>query len=248
MRGRRRGYRLYRARHRRRSRPLALIRLLILLLLVYVVVSSMLVSSVRIGSISMEPTLTLGERLVVSPLATGARVPFTNRRLPGVWKPQRGALVVIRPPYYEASALTAVFEPVVGFFSLRHATVDQSRRSELQNHLLVRRIVGMPGDTVKMQDFVLRIKPEGASAFSTELELAEHAYNITYAPLPEGWSTGLPLAGNLPEILLAEDEYFVLGDNRSVSSDSTFWGPVPAENLAAGVLFRYWPLKRFGRP
>lgn len=46
------------------------------------------------------------------------------------------------------------------------------------------------------------------------------------------------------KIILAENEYFVLGDNKSASSDSRIWGPVP-ENLIVGrTLIRLWPVTK----
>ena len=49
-------------------------------------------------------------------------------------------------------------------------------------------------------------------------------------------------------LTLADDEYFVLGDNRMVSLDSRDpdLGPIKAEDIAGHVILRIWPLKKFG--
>jgi len=46
---------------------------------------------------------------------------------------------------------------------------------------------------------------------------------------------------NMNPILVPEDTYFVLGDNRDVSSDSRNWGVVPLDNIVGKVWLRYWP-------
>ena len=48
------------------------------------------------------------------------------------------------------------------------------------------------------------------------------------------------------ETVLGENEYFVLGDNRSQSHDSRHFGPVPIGNILQKVLFRYFPLRKAG--
>jgi signal peptidase I len=45
-----------------------------------------------------------------------------------------------------------------------------------------------------------------------------------------------------------QGDYFMLGDNRGGSCDSRSWGAVPRANLIGPVVFRYWPLSRFGLP
>jgi signal peptidase I len=48
------------------------------------------------------------------------------------------------------------------------------------------------------------------------------------------------------EITVSEDKYFVLGDNRSYSSDSREWGFVSKSDIIGESFFVYWPLKSFG--
>lgn len=48
-------------------------------------------------------------------------------------------------------------------------------------------------------------------------------------------------------LTLDEDEYYVLGDNRSSSADSRRWGPLPRENIVGRVFIRAWPLASLGK-
>jgi signal peptidase I len=91
----------------------------------------------------------------------------------------------------------------------------------------IKRIVGLPGETVEIKDGRVMIVIDGQ-----KLEvLDESSYLPAY----------LLTAGNLT-MSLGQDEYFVLGDNRSVSSDSRRWGIVPKEDIIGRVYFRAWPI------
>ena len=89
----------------------------------------------------------------------------------------------------------------------------------------IKRIVGLPGETVEIKDS--RVFVQGAA-------LDESVY------LPEGRVT----LGNL-KVELGQEEYFVLGDNRSASSDSRQWGILPRENIIGFVWIRAWPFDAF---
>ena len=49
------------------------------------------------------------------------------------------------------------------------------------------------------------------------------------------------------ERVVPKDDYFVLGDHRSSSSDSRSWGWVPRQNIHGKAVFIYWPLDKAGR-
>ncbi len=56
---------------------------------------------------------------------------------------------------------------------------------------------------------------------------------------------GLP-GDKINNTTLSSDEYYVLGDNTTASSDSRFWGPVKSNLIIGRVILRLWPLNSLG--
>lgn len=95
----------------------------------------------------------------------------------------------------------------------------------------IKRIIGLPEETVDISDGEITIAKDGAI-----VPLDESAY----LSLPFGTSGSVHLT-------LKDNEYFVLGDNRAVSFDSRRWGPLPRNMIVGRVLFRAWPFTVFGK-
>lgn len=90
----------------------------------------------------------------------------------------------------------------------------------------VKRIVGLPGDTITIR---------GTTVIVDGVTL-----NETYVA-PQ--NQGNPFAAkNITNWKVPPNDYFVLGDNREVSSDSRDWGYVPAKNIIGRAALVYWPL------
>ncbi len=86
----------------------------------------------------------------------------------------------------------------------------------------VKRVIGVPGDTVTITDSGI-VSVDG-------VKLTEpYTNDLTNIYGPETWK-------------LTAGEYFVLGDNRGDSSDSRAWGPVPASDIIGRAEFVYWPI------
>lgn len=104
---------------------------------------------------------------------------------------------------------------------------------------LIKRIVGLPGETVKFTNGKVYIKKVGESEFTELDEPYLPADTITTL-------SGTGIAKGYEEITLSPDEYFCLGDHRQVSNDSRNLGPFTAKRIKGVVLIRVYPFKKFG--
>jgi signal peptidase I len=86
----------------------------------------------------------------------------------------------------------------------------------------VKRIVGLPGDTVQV-------------ATNGQVSVNGVAINEPYVN-----DLGNPYGATT--VTLNPNQYFVLGDNRGDSSDSRMWGPVPRNDIIGRAELVYWPL------
>jgi signal peptidase I len=225
-----------------------LAKLVVLTLILYLIISSMFLATFQVESGSMLPFLEPKDRIFVSPLTYGARFLFFSARLPAVREPARGDVVVIRSPMYTKPNLPlSILEPFLRFFSFQRGSAVRDVSGRRIPAYMIKRIVAIPGDTIKMSGFKVYIEPEGSNTYAEEQELIPQTYMTIITGLPEGWTKEFPFSGELPPVTLEENQYFLLGDNRQESSDSRSWGPLPRDQLLGKVIYRYWPLSRSGK-
>jgi signal peptidase I len=135
-----------------------------------------------IPSASMEPTLMVGDRIVVDKL---------SYHLHAV---HRGDIIVFgRPP------------------GENQPGVDD----------LVKRVIGLPGETI-------------ASLYGRVF--------INNKPLAEPWLPKGTVSTGITTQKIPSNEYFVMGDNRSDSQDSRYFGPISGNLIVGRVVVRIWPL------
>ena len=186
-------------------------------ILIVLILRSFLIEPFRIPSGSMMPTLLDGDFILVNKFAYGIRLPVINTKIIDIGEPQRGDVAVFRYP--------------------KDPSVDY-----------IKRVIGLPGDHIVYRNKRLYINGEqitltdfgryeasgvgitmaGAQLLEEDLESKPHNILIDH---------DRPVLNM--EYRVADNEYFVMGDNRDNSNDSRFWGTVPQENLV-GKAFMIW--------
>lgn len=91
------------------------------------------------------------------------------------------------------------------------------------NATIIKRVIGMPGDKVKIRNSKIYI--------NNKIIEDEYAYGET---------------SDYDEITLGDDEYFVLGDNRLISKDSRYFGAIKKSDIKGKAVFRLFPFTKFG--
>ena len=197
-------------------------------IIIYLVIRTLLVEAYRIPSGSMIPTLLVGDWLFVNKLVYGPTIPFTNAHLPGYSQPKRSDVVVfVSPP--------------------------QSDQPEDPQPTLVKRLVGMPGDTLYMRGGLLYVnglpQRQGFASTTNHVDPSEAnstsdlfawQHRIELKSSRFGSPPEIPTHDNWGPLLIPAGHYFMMGDNRYCSKDSRYWGVVPRDNVRGRPLIVYY--------
>jgi signal peptidase I len=204
---------------------------------IYLVIKTLFIEAYRIPSGSMIPTLLVGDWLFVNKLVYGPVMPFTNSHLPGYSKPKRGDVVVFVSPYQ----------------------ADEAARGLDATPTLVKRLVGMPGDTLYMRDGLLHVngipQRQGFAAATNRVDPAEAnatsdlfswQHTIELKNTRFGSAPAVPTHDNWGPVLVPARHFFMMGDNRYCSKDSRYWGVVPEANVRGRPLIVYYSYRPGG--
>ncbi len=152
---------------------------------------------------SMEPNFHDGEYLIVNELGYKSKVMAGNRELLSLKR----------------------------FNDFERGDVVVFRYPLNPNDFFIKRIVGLPGEKVKITDGEVKVYNE---TYPSGFTLEESGY-LAYPTATRGEE----------DFELGENEFVVLGDNRLHSSDSRSWGKLSGDYIVGKVLLRGWPLSEF---
>lgn len=147
---------------------------------------------------------------------------------------------LFQPFFVRGESMTPVFEDgdylIIDEISYRFQDPQRGevivfRPPQNPSQRYIKRIIGLPGETVEIKDGKVLISNQ-----EEQYILDESGYLLLSILTPGDES-----------ISLADNQYFVLGDNRSASLDSRNWGPLPRENIIGRVLLRAWPFTAFAK-
>ncbi len=176
---------------------------LLFALILALIIRAFLIQAYRIPSSSMEDTLLKGDHILATKYNYGVTVPFSTYKIIG-----RNII------------------PKRGDIVIFTFPVDREMD-------FVKRVVGLPGDTVAIIDKKVFINGK-------EYREGHEKYTDPYI-VDRGISV---VRDNMPDTLIKEGHVFVMGDNRDQSYDSRFWGQLPLENIKGKALIIYFSWDR----
>ncbi len=201
----------------------------VIVFLIITIVNSFVLYPVGVKSASMGENVSEGSCVFVTPLITS---------------PKRGDVVLVQNGSSKMlKRKERIISQLLSFITARKI-FPYVNRDRMTENFDVRRVVGMPGDTLYMRDYVLYIKPADQTHFLTEFELIQKPYNVQIFSIPVMWDTSLGAIGSFDEIKLKAGEYFVLADDRVESTDSRLWGASTSDRIKGKALLCYFPFNK----
>ncbi len=192
---------------------------------IFLVIKTFLFEAYRIPSASMEPAMLVGDFLFVNKLVYGPNIPWTDTNLPGYSHPGRGEIAIYKSPYQKDQP----WDPTP---------------------TVVKRIVGIAGDTLHMRKGLLHVNgiaqrqgfgsvpdPYFVDGYDPNFEWQKEAglKASRFGPAP-----AVPTHDNWGPFVVPQNHIFGLGDNRYQSKDARYYGFVPRKNVRGRPIFVYY--------
>lgn len=147
---------------------------------------------------------------------------------------------IIRPIQVKGSSMyPTLHNDALGFSNLLGYRMDGIKRFDVviiyieeKDEYLVKRVIGLPNETVEYKYGVLYI-----NGTAMPENFIDEKYKATY---------GNTFMNDVEPIALGDDEYYCLGDNRPHSTDSRYYGPFTKKEIVSKGVFIMYPISQFG--
>lgn len=206
---------------RRRSAAGSIIELVVIVAIALglaLAVEQFVIKPYRIPSASMEPTLAIGQRVLVNRVG----MDFSD--------PHVGEIAVFHPPEGAEQQQCGPTPHSVTFGAAACAEPLASPAGVT----FIKRIVAGPGDQLYVREGHVYRRAAGTAKFVAEKD-----------PYIKACGTS-PECNFTTPITIPAGHWFMMGDNRGDSDDSRFWGPVPTAWIIGQAIATYWPPDRIG--
>jgi len=186
-------------------------------LLIILIIRSFIVQPYKVPTGSLSPTIIPVEFILVNQFAYGLKLPILNINILNIGEPKRGDLVLFRYPK----------NPKI---------------------LFVKRVIGLPGDNITYYKKILKINGEITTQLfqNIDLDMEGEFPKIVKVKIENlnGLKHKIFIRDEINkderfDIIVPNNFYFMMGDNRDSSNDSRHWGFVPKNNLV-GKAFAIW--------
>lgn len=131
--------------------------------------------------------------------------------------------------------------PLFAWRSPSHGDIVVFENPHDQGKLWLKRVIGLPGDTLYFHDHRLLLNGEAIGDFNEKLETMKtplgnsRSFRTWTSWLEEDWGP----------VVVPKESIFLMGDHRGSSLDSRVWGSISVEYLQGRAVLRFWPLNKF---
>jgi signal peptidase I len=189
------------------------------------------VQAFKIPSGSMIPTLVVGDHILVNKFLYGLKIPFTDSRFFILRQPRREDIIVFSyPKNREKEECTSLSKNVIS--RLGNIWTNKNPFYLLKDDCrdFIKRIIGVGGDTIEIKNKTVYI-----NGVALEEPYIIHEDDKIFAA-----TAGAGPRDNKDSVTVPRGKFFVMGDNRDLSSDSRFWGFVDMSEIKGKAFIIYW--------